>query len=129
MSQEKSNIRTQLEKAGAPDYMILVMENINGVRDELREAMAAHNKQKAQDQTNLAHERTILAEERAAFVKATQDMRQMVNQAYGPESEVGKINLRLNEIVEDNQKRNQAVLDLEERIANLERGSSGRIAL
>jgi len=101
MSDEKQDISAALKASGAPDYMVLIISKIMGAEDAIREmsaklsaeAVEIKHRQQAVESAELA-----LAERQAAFVQAAEDMKDFANRIYGPDSELTKINQRLDSI-------------------------------
>ncbi len=95
---DKQNIDDALKAAGAPDYMVLIINKIMGAEDAIREMMSKLSAEaveiKQRKQAVEVAER-VLAERQEAFVRATHDMREFTNRIYGPGSELTQINQKL----------------------------------
>lgn len=98
---DKSDVHDALKAAGAPDYMVLIISKIMGAEDAVREMMAKLNEQavdlKQREQAMQNHEQ-MLHEREKAFVDASRDMMDFANRLYGPDSELTKINAKLESI-------------------------------
>lgn len=91
---DKEDIREALKKAGAPDYMVLIISKIMGAEDANREMLAALNARTVE----LNQRERIIEDREQAVINAAKDMRQFAEQLYGPSSELTKINAKLGAI-------------------------------
>ena len=94
MSQDRTNVREQEWAKHAPDFMVAAIEQVVGARDDIREMLGRLNEREA----NLTQREQVVGERENAITKAADDMKQFANQIYGPDSELAKVNLRLEEL-------------------------------
>lgn len=95
---EKKDISAALKAAGAPDYMLLIITEVVGAKDEIRAMMAALNARSVdvrQREDAVLQREELLRDQQQAFVSAAEDMKAFANRIYGPDSELTKINQKL----------------------------------
>lgn len=95
---DKSDINEALKAAGAPDYMVLIINKIMGAEDAVREMMAELSSRSVDIhlREQAIENREVLFEERQqAFVNAVEDMKRFAARLYGPDSELTQINKKL----------------------------------
>ena len=98
---DKQSIDEALKAAGAPDYMVLIIQKIMGAEDAVREMMAELSSRSVDihRREEILESREVLFEERRqAFIHAAEDMKRFANRLYGPESELSQINRKLGAI-------------------------------
>lgn len=95
---EKKDISAALKAAGAPDYMVLIITEVVGAKDEIRAMMAELNTRSVdvrQREDAVLQREEVLRDQQQAFVSAAEDMKAFANRIYGPDSELTKINQKL----------------------------------
>lgn len=95
---DKQAILNALKAAGAPDYMVLIITEVVGTKDEIRAMMAELNTRSVdvrQREQVVAEREQVLKEQQQAFMDAAKDMKEFANRIYGPDSELTKINAKL----------------------------------
>ena len=98
---DKQSIDEALKAAGAPDYMVLIIQKIMGAEDAVREMMAELSSRSVDihRREEILETREVLFEERRqAFIHAVEDMKRFANRLYGPDSELSQINQKLGAI-------------------------------
>lgn len=95
---EKQDIHAALKTAGAPDYMVLLITEMSGTKDEIRAVMAELNTRASdvkQREDAVQQREQVLQDQQQAFMSAVEDLKAFVNRIYGPDSELTKINQKL----------------------------------
>ena len=95
---DKQTILDALKVAGAPDYMVLIITEVVGAKDEIRAVMAELNTRAIdvrQREDAVQQREQVLQDQQQAFMSAVEDLKTFVNRIYGPDSELTKINQRL----------------------------------
>lgn len=95
---EKQDLSAALKAAGAPDYMVLIITEVTGAKNEIRAMMAELNTRAVdvkQREEAVSEREQVLQDQQAAFVNAAGDMKEFVGRIYGPDSELTKINQKL----------------------------------
>lgn len=113
---EQQRILDALKQAGAPDYMVIIITEIVGAKDAIREAQSAISV-RTLDQQQQAQ---LLDERYAAFLKAAKDMTDFANRLYGPESELSQVNEKLAAAASRDNALEKLVSALDERVTVLE---------
>lgn len=111
---DKSDINAALKAAGAPDYMVLIISKIMGAEDANREMMAMLSAQAVdlnQREVLIQNHEQVIREREQAFVDAARDMMDFANRLYGPDSELTKINQKLEAIESAGQQRDKRYTD------------------
>lgn len=121
---DKQSIQDALRQAGAPDYMVLIITKIVSAEDAIREMQATLSSESVSQRQS----QQVLDERQAAFLKAAQDMTDFANRLYGPESELSKVNQKLETLestasTRDNQIE-KLVRGIEDRVTKLEQRKS-----